>query len=51
LQNVGDFLKACCAALGVGSSLVSSKILQESDWPALTRQAAAFVEAACTARR
>jgi 2-dehydro-3-deoxyphosphogluconate aldolase / (4S)-4-hydroxy-2-oxoglutarate aldolase len=50
VQNVADFLKAGCAALGVGSSLVSSKILQESDWPALTRKAAEFVAAARCAR-
>src|SRR5881398_2816812 len=45
VHNVGDFLKAGCAALGVGSSLVSAKILQESDWPALTNKASEFVEA------
>ncbi len=46
LHNVADFLKAGCAALGVGSSLVSAKILQEADWPELTRRATAFVKAA-----
>jgi len=46
LHNVADFLKAGCAALGVGSSLVSAKILQEADWPELTRRATAFVTAA-----
>ena len=40
VQNVADFLKAGCAALGVGSALVSAKILQEADWPELTRRAA-----------
>jgi 2-dehydro-3-deoxyphosphogluconate aldolase/(4S)-4-hydroxy-2-oxoglutarate aldolase len=50
VQNVGDFLKAGCAALGVGSSLVTAKILREADWPALTRKAAEFVEAARKAR-
>ena len=50
LHNVADFLKAGCAALGVGSSLVSAKILQEADWPELTRRAAAFVNAARQAR-
>jgi 2-dehydro-3-deoxyphosphogluconate aldolase/(4S)-4-hydroxy-2-oxoglutarate aldolase len=48
--NVADFLKAGCAALGVGSSLVSAKILQEADWPALTARAAAFANAARQAR-
>jgi 2-dehydro-3-deoxyphosphogluconate aldolase/(4S)-4-hydroxy-2-oxoglutarate aldolase len=51
LQNVGDFLKAGCAALGVGSSLVSSKILQSADWPALTQRAADFVKAVRQARQ
>jgi 2-dehydro-3-deoxyphosphogluconate aldolase / (4S)-4-hydroxy-2-oxoglutarate aldolase len=50
LHNVADFLKAGCAALGVGSSLVSKKLLQEANWPELTRLAKAFVEAANAAR-
>jgi 2-dehydro-3-deoxyphosphogluconate aldolase / (4S)-4-hydroxy-2-oxoglutarate aldolase len=50
VQNVADFLKAGCAALGVGSSLVSAKILQEADWPALTARATAFVNAVSQAR-
>ncbi len=50
LHNVGDFLKAGCAALGVGSSLVSKKILQEGNWTELTRLAKAFVEAAKAGR-
>jgi 2-dehydro-3-deoxyphosphogluconate aldolase/(4S)-4-hydroxy-2-oxoglutarate aldolase len=48
--NVADFLKAGCAAVGVGSSLVSAKILQERDWTELTRRARQFVEAATKAR-
>jgi|SRR4051812_46018615 2-dehydro-3-deoxyphosphogluconate aldolase/(4S)-4-hydroxy-2-oxoglutarate aldolase len=51
VQNVPDFLKAGCAALGVGGSLVSSKILETSDWAALTRKAEEFVEAAKRVRR
>jgi 2-dehydro-3-deoxyphosphogluconate aldolase/(4S)-4-hydroxy-2-oxoglutarate aldolase len=50
LNNVADFLKAGCAALGVGSSLVSSKILQEKNWLELTRRAREFVQAAREAR-
>ncbi len=50
VQNVADFLKAGCVALGVGSALVSAKILQDADWPELTRRAAAFVNAARQAR-
>ena len=51
VQNVAEFLKAGCAALGVGSALVSAKILQEADWPELTRRAAAFVNASRQARQ
>jgi 2-dehydro-3-deoxyphosphogluconate aldolase/(4S)-4-hydroxy-2-oxoglutarate aldolase len=46
VPNVAEFLKAGCAALGVGSALVSAKILQSGDWPELTRRAKAFVNAA-----
>jgi len=51
VENVADFLKAGCAALGVGSSLVSATILQESDWQKLTGRAAEFVNAAQKALR
>jgi len=51
VENVADFLNAGCAALGVGSTLVSAKILQEADWPELTRRATEFVNAARRARR
>ena len=50
VPNVAEFLKAGCAALGVGSALVSAKILQAADWPELTRRATAFVNAARRAR-
>ncbi len=51
VSNVADFLKAGCAALGVGSSLVSAKILQEANWAELTRRAGEFVKAAQSARK
>jgi 2-dehydro-3-deoxyphosphogluconate aldolase/(4S)-4-hydroxy-2-oxoglutarate aldolase len=50
VPNVAEFLKAGCAALGVGSALVSARILQAGDWPELTRRATAFVNAARQAR-
>jgi len=50
VPNVAEFLKAGCAALGVGSALVSAKILQTGDWAELTRRAAAFANAARQAR-
>jgi len=46
VNNVRDFLNAGCVAVGVGSSLVSKTILQEANWPELTRRASEFVKAA-----
>jgi len=51
VSNVADFLKAGCAAVGVGSSLVSSTILQKGNWAELTLRAGQFVEAAKRARQ
>lgn len=48
--NAADFLRAGCAALGAGSSLVSAEILKNQDWAELTRRAAAFVAAVRTVR-
>jgi len=45
LKNAPAWLAAGCAALGVGSSLLSPEILKNDDWPALTRLAAKFVAA------
>lgn len=50
LNTIGDFFKAGCAAVGVGGSLVSAKLMQAGDWPALTKLAAQFVEAAQKAK-
>jgi len=50
VHNVGDFLKAGCAAVGVGGSMVTAKILQEGDWAGLTRLADEFVKVARSAR-
>ena len=46
LQTIGAFLQAGCAAVGLGSSLVSASILEKDDWGALRAQARKFVEAA-----
>ena len=43
-QNAAEYLAAGCAALGVGSSLLTPKILREQDWPELTRLTAEFVK-------
>lgn len=50
VATVGDFLKAGCAALGVGSSLVSAQILKEGNWKELTRRAEALVGAVRAAK-
>jgi 2-dehydro-3-deoxyphosphogluconate aldolase/(4S)-4-hydroxy-2-oxoglutarate aldolase len=50
LQTAPEFLKAGCAALGVGSSLISANILKTRDWPELTRQAREFVRVVSEAR-
>jgi 2-dehydro-3-deoxyphosphogluconate aldolase/(4S)-4-hydroxy-2-oxoglutarate aldolase len=44
LHNAPEFLAAGCVALGVGSQLVSAKILREKNWPELTRLTREFVE-------
>jgi 2-dehydro-3-deoxyphosphogluconate aldolase/(4S)-4-hydroxy-2-oxoglutarate aldolase len=49
-RNVADFFKAGCAAVGVGSSLVSADILRDANWPELTRRAREFTNAAQSAR-
>ena len=46
LQTAGDFLRAGCVALGVGSSLLSAEILRTSNWGELTRLAEEFVRRA-----
>jgi len=49
--NVGEWFKAGCAAVGAGSSLVSTKILQDAAWSELTKRAVEFVKAAAEARK
>ena len=43
LQTASEFLKAGCAALGVGSSLTTAEILKTRNWTELTRLAREFV--------
>ncbi len=50
-KNIGEYLNAGCAAIGAGSSLVSAKILQDANWPELTRRATDLVNAARQARK
>jgi 2-dehydro-3-deoxyphosphogluconate aldolase/(4S)-4-hydroxy-2-oxoglutarate aldolase len=51
LTTAPEFIKAGCAALGVGSALVSSQILRDADWAALTRLATEFVAVVRQARQ
>lgn len=46
LNTAADFLKAGCAALGVGGSLLTAEILKTGNWAELTRLAKAFEEIA-----
>jgi 2-dehydro-3-deoxyphosphogluconate aldolase/(4S)-4-hydroxy-2-oxoglutarate aldolase len=50
IENAAEFLNAGCAALGIGSALVSQAILANADWPELTCRAEQFVAAAKAAR-
>ena len=43
LLTAPEFLKAGCAALGVGSSMLSAEILKTKNWAELTRLAGEFV--------
>jgi 2-dehydro-3-deoxyphosphogluconate aldolase/(4S)-4-hydroxy-2-oxoglutarate aldolase len=44
LESAPEFLAVGCVALGVGSHLVSPKILRDQDWAELTRLARQFVQ-------
>jgi 2-dehydro-3-deoxyphosphogluconate aldolase/(4S)-4-hydroxy-2-oxoglutarate aldolase len=50
VETAGDFLKAGCAALAAGSSLVAKEFIKNQDWAGLTARAKAFVEAVAKAR-
>jgi 2-dehydro-3-deoxyphosphogluconate aldolase/(4S)-4-hydroxy-2-oxoglutarate aldolase len=43
LQNAPEFLAVGCVALGVGSNLVSPKLMREKNWAEMTRLAKEFV--------
>jgi 2-dehydro-3-deoxyphosphogluconate aldolase/(4S)-4-hydroxy-2-oxoglutarate aldolase len=51
VNTIADFFKAGSAAVGVGSSLVSPKLLEEQNWAELTRRARELVSAARNAPR
>jgi 2-dehydro-3-deoxyphosphogluconate aldolase/(4S)-4-hydroxy-2-oxoglutarate aldolase len=49
-KTAGDFIRAGCAAVAAGSSLVSKDVLAKKDWAALTETSRQFVEAVAVAR-
>jgi 2-dehydro-3-deoxyphosphogluconate aldolase / (4S)-4-hydroxy-2-oxoglutarate aldolase len=50
VHTAGDFIKAGCAAVAAGGSLVSKDVLKTGDWAKLTETARAFVAAVAAAR-
>jgi 2-dehydro-3-deoxyphosphogluconate aldolase/(4S)-4-hydroxy-2-oxoglutarate aldolase len=50
-QNVGDWIRAGAAAVGVGSALVSAQILKDKNWAELTRLAALMMNGAREGRQ
>ncbi len=44
VEDIAEFFKAGCVAVGLGSLLVTRPILQEANWPELTQRAREFVE-------
>lgn len=50
LKTAPDFLRAGCAALGVGGSLITAEILKTSNWAELTRLAADYVRVVAETR-
>ncbi|MDR1304893.1 MAG: bifunctional 4-hydroxy-2-oxoglutarate aldolase/2-dehydro-3-deoxy-phosphogluconate aldolase [Verrucomicrobiales bacterium] len=50
VNNCGEFIKAGCAAVGVGSSLLKKEFLAKGDWASLSALAAQFVANVAKAR-
>lgn len=50
VDNLAEWFRAGCPAVGVGSALVSREILAANDWAELQRRAAAYAQAARAAR-
>jgi 2-dehydro-3-deoxyphosphogluconate aldolase/(4S)-4-hydroxy-2-oxoglutarate aldolase len=50
-NNLAEYFKAGCPAVGVGSSLITKQILQTSDWRELTQRAAEFARRAKAAKK
>lgn len=50
LENLGEYIKAGAVAVGVGSSLLDKKMIDNENWDALTKLAEAFVQEVQKAR-
>jgi 2-dehydro-3-deoxyphosphogluconate aldolase/(4S)-4-hydroxy-2-oxoglutarate aldolase len=50
LNDIAEFFKVGCPAVGIGSTLLRPSILAESKWPELTRLSAEFIHAARSAK-
>ena len=50
VKNAGDWIRAGAVCVGAGSSLVPKDAMSNRDWPAITANAKAFVEAIRAAR-
>lgn len=50
-KTAGDFIRAGCAAVAAGSSLISKDVLARKDWATLTETSRQFVEAVAAARK
>lgn len=50
LDNVTSYIQAGAACVGVGSSLVNSKLIAGKDWAALTERARAFIRGVSAGR-
>ena len=50
LETAPEFIKAGCAALGIGSSLLNPELIKNCDWKGLSRLAKAYVDVVKKAR-
>jgi 2-dehydro-3-deoxyphosphogluconate aldolase / (4S)-4-hydroxy-2-oxoglutarate aldolase len=51
VKNCGEWIKAGCAAVGAGGSLIGKDVLAKKDWKTLTEVSRQFVEAVAAARK
>lgn len=51
LENTGEFIRCGASCVGVGTALLNKKMINDSDWTALTENAKQFVEEVQKARK